>query len=319
MTPLHICIPAWGLHYVDMATRYTIPAVLAALGDRKPTFVVFTDDRERFRKLLSGHRAVYRPVPAPGFPGLKSAHSESIRTAPDGAVVLLLNSDIVISREAFDVADALFTGQTRVIASLGVRGLIRDEQPPIGGTAAEVFAWAWRNKHPITHDCIWGSGRTSIPTTLYFQQHGNVVVRCFHLHPFFVRKDRPLEFRGTIDDDLLGRYTRSEIYVTRDIEIGFAELSPRTKKFMSLNPMTVDSVVQFGRRFIPPHVRNFGHTIRIVGDGPVDTTPADIIMARMENRKAAPVEAPYSSPVSRTPQRPSRLAIELKRLRATRQ
>lgn len=281
---IYVVIPAWGPHYVDMATRYTIPAVLAALNGRQARFIVYTDGRKRIEPLL--HDAEYHPPPDAGFPGLKLAHSGAIQLAPNGATVLLLNSDIVISREAFDVAERVFHGSARVIASLGVRSLIAQEQPPIGGSAAEVFDWAWRNKHPITKDCIWGTGKTSIPTTIFFEERGSVSVRCFHLHPFFVLKDRTLKFNGTIDDDLMCRYGQHEIYVARDLEIGFAELSPISKMFASRAPIMIENVTDFARRrkFVPQHVNNFSHTIRIVGDGPVNCHPADVIQSRLRTQ-----------------------------------
>jgi hypothetical protein len=322
MTQPIVCIPAWGQHYVDMATRYAVPAVIAALGERRGKFVVYTDQPDAFAELLTAHDVEFRDRPElDGHGGLKVVHREVVEQSPEGATICMLNADIVISREAFDVADALFAGEVRVIASLGVRSLIDDEAPPIGGTADEVCAWAWQNRHRIIRDLEWGSGRSSIPTMLFFAQHGSVVVRCFHLHPFFIFKDRELEYRGTIDDDLLARYERSEIRVLCNREIGFAELSPNNKemdrRFGIGAPISVSGVVSFGRRFIPEHLRNFEHVIRIVGDGPVDTSPADAILAKLRPGDYTVALQPQA-PQSRTQSRRSQIQSYRMRLRQQR-
>lgn len=49
---LHIAIPAWRPYYVDLACRYTIPAVLASLAESPFTrarFLIHTDDEAPFR------------------------------------------------------------------------------------------------------------------------------------------------------------------------------------------------------------------------------------------------------------------------------
>lgn len=275
----HITVPAWGAHYVELATRFTVPAIVAALEatefDLACRFHVFTDRRAAFEPLLAAEDVHWHPVPAdPGHPGLTMTHRETLRQAAPGAIVALLNADIVVSREAFRVAHKLLSGtRLKVLASTGVRSVLAQEPPPIGGAAAAVFDWAWRHRHPFMEESVWGRGRTAWPTTLFFESDEAVVARCFHLHPFFVVKDRALDFKGTVDDDLVARFRPDEIRVLGEREIGFAEISPLSRKFPNAGPLTEAHVIQFGRNFIAAHVRNFTHPIRICGDGPVDDAP----------------------------------------------
>jgi hypothetical protein len=290
----HIAVPAWGEHYVDLAIRFTVPAIIAALDavdfDLRCRFHVFTDRRDAFRALLAQEEVHWHPAPPnKGHPGLTMAHRETLRQAAEGSIAVLLNADIVVSREAFSVAAALLgAGRTRVLASTGVRSVLKDDElPPVGGGAASVFAWAWRHRHPFMEDSVWGRGRTAWPTTLFFESEGTVVARCFHLHPFFVLKDRPLQFKGTVDDDLVARYRPDEIRVLGEREIGFAEISPASRQFGVGAPLTEAYVIKFGKNFIPAHVRNFSYPIRICGDGPVDDAAWETIAAGLGWKAAA--------------------------------
>lgn len=289
----HICIPAWGARYVQLAQRYTVPAVLKALDaadfDLRCRFHVFTDMPGYLRPLLADEDVDWQPMPkGGGFAGLTKAHRATMDAAGQGSIVLLLNADIVVSCEAIVNAVALLRGRVKVLASTGIRSVVRSEPPPVGVDASALFAWAWRNRHPFMEDSVWGRGRTRLPTTIFFEKEGSVVCRCFHLHPFFVVKDRDLAFQGTIDDDLMARFKPEEIKVLGDREIGFAELSPADRAFPS-GPavLSVAEVVRFGCNFLPEHVRNFSHGIRICGDGPVDDFPWETIATGLTlSRKA---------------------------------
>lgn len=279
----HITIPAWGAHYVDTAVHFTVPAVIAALEaaemDVRCRFHVFTDRPRRFDAVLRDEDVQWHEVPAKGFAGLTKAHCIGLELAEPGAIVLLLNADILVSREAIQNAAEMLSGGTKVLVSTGIRAVLRQEDPPIGADARTLFAWAWRNRHPFMEESVWGRGRTRHPTTLFFERDGSVICRCFHLHPFFVLKDRQIEFRGTVDDDLLARYSPAEFRVLTDREIGFAEMSPAERRFPVGTPLTAEDVIRFGRKFIPAHRRNFTYPIRICGDGPVDDAPWRAIAA----------------------------------------
>lgn len=282
--PLVISIPAWGDHYVDYATRYVIPSVRAALERRggaiPPKFLVYTDARDRFIKALDGCDAEYLPVPhGGGHVALIRAHKDVITRAPMGSIMVLLNADIMISRDAFVTSDLIFASGHKAVASIGIRSLIKKELPPIGASAEDLLKWSWRNRHPIIEDCVWGRGKSSTPTMIFFENGKNVVAHCVHLHPFMVLKDRSLSFIGTIDDDLLGAYTESEIYVLSNAEIGFAELSTAEKTVGGTQrmPLTVHRIVEFGKNYLPSHFRNFRNALRITGNGPVNNDSARMI------------------------------------------
>lgn len=286
---LVIALPAWGSHYVETAIRYTIPAAKAAIarrapGRKPPLFIVHTDSPRYFAEPLREFETWFFDVP-PGssFAALTYAHADALDNAPSGATVALLNSDIVVSVEAFAFAEAIFDHGFRVLASVGVRSLVGVEPPPIGATGRHLLEWCWRNRHPITEDSVWGRGKTHLPTCLFYETAGNVVLHCFHLCPVLLRKDRALSWRGTIDDQLIGCYPPNEVFVPLDREVGFAELSPSWKVFHSGARLTHDAVSAFWkRRFRFEHLRNFKHAIRVAGDGSVDNSPAIALAAELE-------------------------------------
>lgn len=288
MPPLFIEIPAWNPYYVDIACRYTVPAVLASLSESPfsdVTFFIHTDDEPTFRDALPGQKIEFLKV-APQKPGrdqhwfaFKEAHQEAVRRTPQGGVLTLLNSDIVVSWEAFRyVADALADG-AKTIVSVGIRTTIEgtEDRPPIGVDADELFQWIWAHQHKLTSECVWGSGRSHHPTVLYFPDgKGNMSLHGFHLTPMFILKDRPLKFSGTIDDDLLESYKENEIRFLTGGEVAFCEISPNWKTHPFGRPLTVNSVLEFDQRrrlFRKAHVRNFRQRMRVLGE-PTETHPA---------------------------------------------
>jgi hypothetical protein len=288
-----IAVPAWGAHYVETAVRFTVPAAFAALSEAgvRGRFIVHTDAARPFLDVFSGRgheldiHAMPREAVPNGFHGLTVAHRQVLKAAPTGSIVALLNADIVVSREVFCFAGAVFDSGKRVVASVGHRSLIADEEPPIGASARELLDWCWRNRHPVAEDCVWGRGRTHLPTVLYFEEGGSVVMHGFHLCPVLLLKEREHNFQGTIDDDLLAAYGEDEICVPAEREIAFAELSPREKFFRSAQPLSVPVVTAFGvKRIQPAHLRSFRHAIRVTGDGPVDNSPALAIYENLAAR-----------------------------------
>jgi hypothetical protein len=290
--PLVIGIPAWTPPYVDLAVKYTIPATLASLAEspfRDVTLLMHTDDAFRMREAVGDAAKVdiRRVPPSNGrdshWHSFKQAHKDAIEATPKRGFVALLNSDIVVSRETFsEVAKSFANEKIKTIVSVGIRTAIDHAAPPIGVSADELFKWIWANPHHITQECTWGSGRTQHPTILFFEHEDGVSMHCFHLTPMFLRKDRNLNFKGTIDDDLLGNYRDEEIHFMRDGAAAFAELSPDWKKHPFGDPLTVDRVLNFGsRRFSKAHVRNFAQRMRVLGN-PVKNHPAaDEILARI--------------------------------------
>ncbi len=289
-----IAVPAWGEAYIRRAVDHVIPAVKAAVKeDGEPaTIVVHTDAPARFIKLsdelcriecrpFTHHKEFHK--------ALTAAHLDVIEKAKIGSIVILLNADIVPSIELVTFARRAFNGENRIIASVAPRCLVTNEPPPVGAAAKDLLKWAWRNRHPVTEDLVWGRGKSTLPTMLFFEKGGEVTLHCFHLHPFALLKDeRTLKFKGTIDDDVLGNYDerKREICYLTNAEIGFAELSPASlygTRFKSADLIREEHVINYGRNYIPVHIRNFRHPLRITGDGPVTVHPAvTAIAAKMQ-------------------------------------
>lgn len=285
-----IIVPAWGERCVTQAVRYALPSIYAAMAQSSAArqaarFIIYTDQPDAFA--MSGYDVEFRSVPAgeTDHAALTAAHTEVLAHAAFASVVALFNADIVVSREAFGCAEHVFDrGDRKVIASVAPRTLVKGELPPIGASAGDLLQWAWRNRHSITEECVWGRGRTTFPNTLIFEDAAGVVLHCFHAHPFFVLKDRELQFQGTVDDDLLACYADDEIYYLRDAEIGFAEMSIdgfNAAQYGIGDLVTEDFIVQFGEKYLPSHIRNFKNGLRILGNGEVSAKVASAIADRM--------------------------------------
>lgn len=289
--PLVISIPAWGAHYVEMATKYTIPAALASLAISPftdVTFLIHTDNRNAFQ-IPAPYKSIVKGVP--GHPAthdgnwfaFKQAHRETLVTTPLGGISTLLNSDIVVSVETFtEIARIL---ETKMVAvSVGIRTAIDHSPAPVGATAQQLSEWIWGNLHHISKECIWGKGRSRHPTVVYFEDEGGVVMHGFHLTPMFIKRDgRVLGFKGTIDDDLLYSFLWDEIHFMTDRKCAFAELSPDHKKHpFGETLLNVDGIAGFGRRkFSRAHIRNFQQSFRVLGSGPVDNSAVGEIVERL--------------------------------------
>lgn len=278
--PIVVTVPAWGDAYIQNAIKYVIPAVKAARDADSEVgvieIVVHTNESGRFAGLGDEKcKMTFRQVP-PGkefHKSLTAAHCEVLNLAPAGSVVVLLNADIVPSRELFTFARRVFRGENRIIAGCAPRCLIGNEPPPVGATADQILRWAWRNRHPVTEDLVWGRGRSTLPTMLFFERGESVILHCFHLHPFVIHKDgRALNFKGTVDDDVLKNYEEREICYLHNADIGFAELSPASlmgTRFRSGNLIGENEVINYGRNYIPVHIRNFRHALRVIGNDKV--------------------------------------------------
>ncbi len=212
------------------------------------------------------------------------AHREAIEATPTGGVVVLLNSDIVVSKETFTSVNRIFANPAvKVSISVGIRTLIDGNVPPVGADAETLAKWIWEHQHPITKDCVWGRGHSRHPTILFFEHDGGVSMHCFHQTPMFIRKDRHILFKGTIDDDLLERYQAHELYYMCNREAIFAELSPAWKKHAtSSTPLNVEDILEFGKRkFRKSHVRNFMQRFTLLGSPSSNHPAADQIIGML--------------------------------------
>ena len=147
----------------------------------------------------------------------------------------------MVSIETFAAVDAALQDEKKVGVSVGIRTLIDGNVPPIGADAETLSRYIWAHRHSITEECIWGSGRTHHPTILFFDHAANggaaVSMHCFHLTPMFIVKDRPLNFLGTIDDDVLEAYGEDQIVYFNNREFAVCELSPANKRHPARNPL----------------------------------------------------------------------------------
>lgn len=274
-----IGVPAWTRPYVSLAVKHTIPATIAAIEYWKPecppAFVIHTDDEGSFKAVLKDYPTTFMPLrfdnsKDSNWVAFKNAHRDILNMTQQGAIAVMLNSDIVVSREAFAVADrALSPLNKKVVVSVGIRSLVTDSTyVPIGASAEALAGWAWEHRHSITRGLTWGEGNSRHPTIVYFtHSDGDVSMHCFHLTPMWIKKDRHLKFLGTIDDDVLSWYSEDELFFANNGEFFVAELS-RAYKVQSCGPtpMTVDMIVDFAKQRIqPPHVRNFLHRFPVVG------------------------------------------------------
>jgi SAM-dependent methyltransferase len=292
--PLFIACPAWGKYYVDLACRFTIPAVIASLTEspfEDVTFLIHTDDQETFRKAIGDYKIKFMPLlarspigekparlPDDHWVAFKRAHKDALEATPPGGIAVLLNSDIVVSRECFAVVAKAFNDpKIKTVVSVGIRTAIDHAEPPIGVSAEELARWIWKNQHHITRECNWKHGRSQHPTILFFEDEQGVTMRGFHLTPMFVRRSRDaVKFKGTIDDDLLMNFRDHEIKFLKDGEVIFAELSPDWKTHPFGNPLSVQHVVDFWKRrgtMRPHYVRNFKQSMRVLGN-PMQSHPA---------------------------------------------
>jgi hypothetical protein len=295
MREVFISIPAWGRHYVEMATRYTLPAIWASLlawdRDVRATFIVHTDERTLFRRSVPGLRIDFRPVQRGVGAGnlgdwvaFERAHREAIDRTTPGNLLVLLNSDTVVSIETMRVVDAALRGKIKVGVSVGIRTLIDGNVCPIGVTADVLARWCWSHRHHLTDDMLWGTGAAQQPTQMFFQhddQDRDVSMHCFHLTPMFIVKDRELKFGGTIDDGMLANYDDHEIAYFRDRPFVVAELSPFNKFHPHGKPLrSVEAVTMDGtRRVQPAHLRNFKQQFTVFGKPPLHPAAQAIIGA----------------------------------------
>jgi hypothetical protein len=287
----YVVLPAWGKRCVDLTVNYTIPSLRAALqqGNYRVQVNAYTDEPERMRHALGGLPNIVRLIgPQTHNPHelLNAIHKQTLLETPAASLSVLLDGDMVVSKELFTYAFSKFQEGSpyRILAAPCPRACMDKQPPPIGVTARDLTTWAWDNRHFITDNCVWGRTKTSFPNTLFFEKDGNVVMHTFHLHPFVILKDRHCNWIGTIDDDLLSNYEEREILYVENAEVGFVEISPDEYRHgIGEELLTTDSVADWGKHLIPTHRRSFRHQLRLVGfdDFPESRAIADEILHKI--------------------------------------
>jgi hypothetical protein len=270
-----IAIPAWGQRCIDLFTRKALPAISAAragvTGDMR--LIVHTDQPDAIFRALGQSFAgsMVRPVPPGKSPhdSFGIAHRQALDLAANGECIAFINADMVGSVEVFAAAEDRFAAGKRMIMMAGSRTIGGDA--PIGARSADLLRWTMKQAHPAIKECFWGTGRSGTPWAIYFQQGDDIVLHGFHLHPFAVLKDRPLQFSGkTIDVDLADNFSWDEIHLVTDAhEAAFAEISPPERVF-PLRPKVIGiaDISEWARKHATPlHRKLFAQEIRIRGNG----------------------------------------------------
>jgi hypothetical protein len=277
-----ITVPVWG-SYVKTFLGPVLRSHLAAIEEMKRElrntievrYVVMTDQTSAVARALEGFDLTLVPMVAPPrsriFSTLCEGHARGIDVARTGDRVVMLNADIMVSREAFLAVEKRFRKGKKAVVCGGTRtqlGPLTWAPPPLPARA--LARWAFDHPHKITRNFVWGSGTTTHPSIVYFSNGPSVVLRGFHIHPLAVVKDRALPFNGSVDLNLVEAYKFEEIHVVTDVdELAIAEISEKGKgHYESDRVLTVSQIVAFALRGATPmHWWNWRHRIMLAGDG----------------------------------------------------
>lgn len=269
-----ISIPVWGQPYLETFARATFPALKAAVEDFDHAFkfVIHTDNPAEIERLTAGYQVEIRRIVGDAtYVTLQISHADAIAQAGHHDRVILLNADIVVSKNLLHRAYYHFERGMTAVVTMGVRTIKDSRLPPIGAAPNELLSWAWANRHQIIEDLIWGNPNGSVlPTNIFFVNGDTVVARGFHLHPVAILKHKPLEFISTIDGDLLDQYARGTIHlVTTPDDLAICEISDTAKRFPVMNePMNVEQVASaMSNRASELHRWQFTQRIIIKGNG----------------------------------------------------
>ncbi len=327
---MHFLTPVWGEAYVRLFLDLAIPAQLAPhnlpslAGDPGAKYIIYTTaaDRETicaspiFQRLRAIVSVTFEPVDLT----LKITHdrmSECYRrgiAAADsvGAGVVFLTPDIVfadgslgaLKRLAERGYDAVFVPAIRTLMQ-GVAATICDRfrvGETIQISPRDLMRTALDNLHPLADLSWWDEGETDLlPANLYWRVGDDgIVARCFHLHPVYVRPQRPnARFFGTVDDDFCSAACpdRSKDYVVCDSDEFLAiELSDPSHYFRTgFRKGSVKDAATWAEQFANErHRALFDHTIRMhTGMSRPDlwsktTTAADRVADAIKARLAIP-------------------------------
>lgn len=266
-------IPVWGEPYLTIFETYTSPALKASISDfgGDVRLLFHTDDEARVRRIWKGYDVEIRPKPnMPSYEGLIYSHGDAIKSAEIGQRVCLLNADIVISKNLLKACDNHINNGKMAVVTSGIRtALIPPFSPPIGEEPRELLKWAWEHRHQIIKDLEWGTGRSTMPTNLFFTNEGDVVLRGFHLHPVAIVKHKVMNLTQTIDGELLNHYSRDTIHVvTSPDDLSMLEITQPLRRFQPgqiLEPNTI--AIRMKNRANELHRWLFTHRIVVVGTG----------------------------------------------------
>lgn len=230
--------------------------------------------------------------PETSYVALQRGHADAVASAEVGDYVLLLNADLVVSVNLIRACAAHFERGARAVVLTGIRTTKQDETPPMGATPRALLEWAWHHRHRIIRDLEWGSGRSMLPTNVFFERGGAVCARGFHLHPVAIVKQEATAFQSTIDGDLLDCFDRAFVHVVTDPDdCAMLEVSPEKKRFpVGQNVMTPSGVAKsMLHRASDTHKWLFTHRLGVVGnyDGDEDERVAAEVLDFMAGAAGA--------------------------------
>jgi hypothetical protein len=237
-----ISVPVWGSRYVDIFCSTALPALRAAVAHLADDvrLVVHTDQASRIADVAGNLPVEPRPVPG-GFnwsDSLSRAHRDVLAMACQGDVVVPLAADMVMSEGALVACRGHLAHGKKLIACAGMRVLDQGAIPK-SYTGAELLAWGWANRHPMTRECTWPLGNSKDVSRLYFENGENVACRLYLPHPLAVLVDgRPIHFHPTIDANAINNFSASDIHLVTDPnDLAVVELSPADKGFETTAPL----------------------------------------------------------------------------------
>ena len=153
-----------------------------------------------------------------------------------------------------------------MVVTTGVR--CRDDiQTPLGASPRQLTQWSWKHKHHFTDCQTWGHNpHYAHGSCIFFPCEAGYVARCHHLTPVAIKNDgSPIEFTGTVDDDLVAAIPPELTYIITDSdEASFVEISPPERALRECpGALSVDEIQEFSQRprILPIHRRFFRHRI----------------------------------------------------------
>jgi hypothetical protein len=192
--------------------------------------------------------------------------------------VVLAGADNIVSVELFSFAKQVIEqGGKRIVLAGSPRTFAdaRVARLGVGLSARDLSVWMIDHAHPWTWHHLFGQGRGSVPSGVYFRDDNGISYHAFRLMPLLVVKDgRPLDFATTSDSTLFECFTEDEIYVVGNREIAVCDVSPDWRKpWLGDEIMSVASIAAWAKRNATARQRwLFSHRIVVTGDG-ADSQP----------------------------------------------
>lgn len=268
-----IITPAWGERHIDLLTGPVFKSIKEALGDRDFRLIVHTEQANRVKSLIPAETYDLKEGSKPyGMMNACMAHGLSL--CKKGDFVAFINSDLIVSKEVFNVSEEQFSKGKTLILCPSIRTLIPAE--PMD--AESLLKFSIENMHYLTEESFWGD-ECKAGSIYLFKNQDSIVMRCFHLHPFAIVKGKESDLSRTVDYQLINERPLSEIYISQNKEMACSEVSPPEKIGWTLN-LTEENLIKWIKaKTTKEHRWAASHKVSIVGD-PSKVT-SDTVVDRM--------------------------------------